>query len=59
MNKNTRKFIWHGLFGFIFLCYAAYWAAIADSFYDWVLFGINVILCAINFKKVEQTLKED
>ena len=59
MNKNTRKFIWHGLWGFMFLGGVILMLAVADSLWGWALFGINVIFSALHLQKVEQTLKED
>ena len=59
MDKNTRKFIWNILWGFMFLVGAMIIGAKADSLYDWAICAASIIFSALHLQKVEQTLKED
>ena len=59
MNKNTRKFIWNGIWAIGFFVMSVAKLSDIQGWRDWVIFGMCILLSAIYWGKVEETFKED
>ena len=59
MNRNTRKFIWNGFWAISILAASILILTHIREWFDWLLYGLSIILAGYYIRKVEETFKED
>ena len=59
MNKNTRKFIWNGIWAIALVVSGAIQLNGEMTFWSWIFFMITMFIAARFWRKVEETFKEE